>query len=30
MTELLLRAVFADNLALAYFLGMCTFLAALR
>jgi len=30
MTELLLRAVFADNLALAYFLGMCTFLAVSR
>ena len=27
MTELLVRAVFTDNLALAYFLGMCTFLA---
>ncbi len=27
MTELLLRAVFTDNLALSYFLGMCTFLA---
>ena len=30
MTELLLRAVFTDNLALAYFLGMCTFLAVSR
>lgn len=30
MTELLLRAVFTDNLALAYFLGMCTFLAISR
>jgi len=30
MTELLLRAIFADNLALAYFLGMCTFLAVSR
>ena len=30
MTELLLRAMFADNLALAYFLGMCTFLAVSR
>jgi len=30
MTELLLRSVFADNLALAYFLGMCTFLAVSR
>ena len=30
MTELLLRAVFTDNLALAYFLGMCTFLAMSR
>lgn len=30
MTELLLRAIFTDNLALAYFLGMCTFLAVSR
>lgn len=30
MTELLLRAIFSDNLALAYFLGMCTFLAVSR
>lgn len=30
MTELLLRAAFTDNLALAYFLGMCTFLAVSR
>ena len=30
MTELFLRAVFTDNLALAYFLGMCTFLAVSR
>lgn len=30
MTDLLLRAVFTDNLALAYFLGMCTFLAVSR
>ncbi|MBP7777248.1 MAG: NADH:ubiquinone reductase (Na(+)-transporting) subunit E [Acidobacteria bacterium] len=30
MTTLLLRAVFTDNLALAFFLGMCTFLAASR
>jgi len=30
MTEVLLRAIFADNLALAYFLGMCTFLAVSR
>ena len=30
MTEMLLRAVFTDNLALAYFLGMCTFLAVSR
>lgn len=30
MTALLLRAVFTDNLALAFFLGMCTFLAASR
>ena len=27
MIELLLHSVFTDNLALAYFLGMCTFLA---
>ncbi len=27
MTELFLRAVFADNMVLALFLGMCTFLA---
>ena len=30
MTDLLLRAVFTENLALAYFLGMCTFLAVSR
>lgn len=30
MTELLMRAVFTDNLALAYFLGICTFLAVSR
>ena len=30
MTELLLRAVFTDNLALAFFLGMCSFLALSR
>ncbi len=30
MTTLLLRAIFTDNLALAFFLGMCTFLAASR
>jgi len=30
MTELLLRSMFADNLALAYFFGMCTFLAVSR
>ena len=30
MTDLLLRAIFTDNLALAYFLGMCTFLAISR
>lgn len=30
MSELLLRAVFTDNLALSYFLGMCTFLAVSR
>ena len=30
MTELLFRAVFTDNLALSYFLGMCTFLAISR
>lgn len=30
MTELLVRAIFTDNLALAYFLGMCTFLAVSR
>ncbi|MDH5750364.1 MAG: NADH:ubiquinone reductase (Na(+)-transporting) subunit E [Rhodospirillales bacterium] len=30
MIELLLRAIFTDNLALAYFLGMCTFLAVSR
>jgi Na+-transporting NADH:ubiquinone oxidoreductase subunit E len=30
MTELLLRAIFTENLALAYFLGMCTFLAVSR
>lgn len=27
MTELLLRSIFSENLALSYFLGMCTFLA---
>ena len=27
MIELFLRSAFVDNLALAYFLGMCTFLA---
>ena len=27
MSELLLTAIFSENLALAYFLGMCTFLA---
>ena len=27
MTEILLTAIFSENLALAYFLGMCTFLA---
>ena len=27
MSELLIRAIFAENLALAYFLGVCTFLA---
>lgn len=27
MTDLFLESIFADNLALAYFLGMCTFLA---
>ena len=30
MTELLLRSIFSDNLALSYFLGMCTFLAVSR
>lgn len=30
MTELFLNAVFSENLALAYFLGMCTFLAVSR
>ncbi len=30
MSELLLRAIFSENLALAYFLGMCTFLAVSR
>ncbi len=30
MTDLLLRSIFTDNLALAYFLGMCTFLAVSR
>lgn len=30
MTELLVRSVFTENLALAYFLGMCTFLAVSR
>jgi len=30
MTDLLLRAVFSENLALSYFLGMCTFLAVSR
>ncbi len=30
MIELLLTAMFSDNLALSYFLGMCTFLAVSR
>lgn len=30
MTDLLLNAIFSENLALAYFLGMCTFLAVSR
>ena len=30
MTDLLLRSIFTDNLALSYFLGMCTFLAVSR
>lgn len=30
MIELLLNAIFSENLALAYFLGMCTFLAVSR
>lgn len=30
MTELFLRSIFTDNLALSYFLGMCTFLAISR
>ena len=30
MMELFLQSVFTDNLALAYFLGMCTFLAVSR
>lgn len=30
MNELLLNAIFSENLALAYFLGMCTFLAVSR
>ena len=30
MTDLLLTAIFSENLALAYFLGMCTFLAVSR
>ncbi len=30
MSELLLSAIFTENLALAYFLGMCTFLAVSR
>ena len=30
MTELLLKSIFSDNLALSYFLGMCTFLAVSR
>ena len=30
MIDLLLRSVFSENLALAYFLGMCTFLACSR
>lgn len=30
MIELLLRAMFSENLALSYFLGMCTFLAVSR
>jgi Na+-transporting NADH:ubiquinone oxidoreductase subunit E len=27
MGELLIKTIFSENLALAYFLGMCTFLA---
>lgn len=30
MTEIFTRAIFADNLALSFFLGMCTFLAVSR
>ena len=30
MTELLLKSIFSENLALAFFLGMCTFLAVSR
>ena len=30
MIELFLKSIFSDNLALAYFLGMCTFLAVSR
>ena len=30
MTDILLSAIFTENLALAYFLGMCTFLAVSR
>lgn len=30
MIDLLLRSIFTDNLALSYFLGMCTFLAVSR
>lgn len=30
MSEILLKAIFSENLALAYFLGMCTFLAVSR
>jgi Na+-transporting NADH:ubiquinone oxidoreductase subunit E len=30
MTDLLLRSIFTENLALSYFLGMCTFLAVSR
>jgi Na+-transporting NADH:ubiquinone oxidoreductase subunit E len=30
MSEIFTRAIFADNLALSFFLGMCTFLAVSR